>query len=120
MDADKLKATAASAGATGSKAVQDLLSRPELQAAAKKVASNPHVAKVLADPRVHAAYAKLSDPAVQRHFLTDLKAVLHGELPLKDAAADLKKVLTEKHVDEAKAAGATAPVAPAAPPAPAA
>jgi hypothetical protein len=111
MDADKLKATAAAAGAQGQKVVQDLLSRPEVQAAAKKVAENAHVQKVLADPRVHEAYAKLSDPAVQRHFLTDLKAVLHGELPLKDAAADLKKVLTEAHVEDAKAAGAVSPSA---------
>ena len=124
----------------------------------KQIAENPHVQKVLADPRVAEAYGKLSDPAVQRHFLTDIKAVLvrlflvflsaararqrgqqggacrrcpqrpprslsarsplprrhdkhnpnnkqHGELPLKDAVADVKKVLTDAHVEEAKAAG---------------
>jgi hypothetical protein len=34
--------------------------------------------------------------------------VLHGELPLKDAVSDLKGVLTDKHVEEAAAAGASA------------
>lgn len=111
MDADKLKAAAATASAHGSKAVADLLANPKLHEAAKKVAENPHVQKVLADPRVHEAYSRLSDPAVQRHFLTDLKAVLHGELPLKDAASDLKKVLTDAHVADAKAANAAASTA---------
>lgn len=34
------------------------------------------------------------------------KQVLHGELPLRDALGDVKKVLTESHVEEARAAGA--------------
>jgi hypothetical protein len=42
----------------------------------QQIAENRHVQKVLADPRVAEAYTKLADPAVQRHFLTDIKAVL--------------------------------------------
>lgn len=57
----------------------------------------------MSDPRVVAAYSKLSDPAVQRHFLSDLKQVIAGDLHLKDAVVDLKGVLTDKHIEEAKA-----------------
>jgi hypothetical protein len=75
MDAAKVKEAASSAAATGHKVIQDILAHPQVAATTKKIVENPHVAKALADPRVVAAYAKLSDPAVQRHFLTDLKAV---------------------------------------------
>lgn len=65
---------------------------------------------VISDPRVVEAYNKLSDPAVQRHFLQDIRAVVRGELPIKDALSDVKKVLTDAHIEVAK----TVPPAPTA------
>ena len=105
MDAAKAKETVAAAAAQGQKVIQDILAHPQVAAATKKIVENQHVQKALNDPRVAAAVAKASDPAVQRHILSDLSAILHGEMPIKDAIGDLKAVLTDAHVEQAKADG---------------
>jgi hypothetical protein len=103
MDAAKAKEVAANAAAAGQKAVQDILAHPSVQPHVQKILSCPKVQAVIQDPRIHEAYTKLSDPAVQRHFLADISAVVKGELPLRDALGDLKKVMTEEHVTAAQA-----------------